>query len=343
MQPIFLINIIEKLERKYHSKKEYLIFALLVIQSLNFYGQVAPFQSGAYLPGIAGVRDFSYPEYKGITIIDYNIGLWATQLSDNNGNNLNLNQAIPSFEDSSVDIRASGYVNALMIIYSSKPIKFLGNARYLGWVNPSFLTANLRVKNFYEENSDIIIKAGGLGFGDLQIAPLYLSWRLNKFDITTGYMFSAPTGRYNSEAEDNIGVGFWSHIFQAATYYYLAEKSTAFMLSPIIEIQSKIRDTDVKPGSRFALEYGISQYFTERLEVTLQGGHAWQISEDKGEDVYWNTSNKDQLSTVGIGLGFWLVPDRFYGNLKWSTTYASKEHFNPNTIELQLIYTIPFN
>lgn len=324
------------------SLKSFLLIFFIGLFGLNSFGQVSPYQSGASLPGVIGVRDFSFPEFEGITIVDYNLGFWANKLSDHNGNALSFNQAIPGLENSQIDIKASGYVNALMISYTSKPIKFLGNARYMGWINPSFLTANLRVKNFYEESSEIIIKAGDSGFGDLEIAPLYLSWRLKSFDITAGYMFSAPTGRYNSAADDNIGVGFWSHIFQAAAYYYLAEKSTAFMLTPVYEIQSKIRDTDIKPGSRFALEYGISQYFTERLELTLQGGHAWQISEDKGEDVYWNTSYKDQLSTVGIGLGFWFVPDRFYGNLKWSKTYATKEHFNTNAFVLQLIYTIPF-
>ena len=91
------------------------------------------------------------------------------------------------------------------------------------------------------------------------------------------------------------------------------------------------------------MEYGISQYFTERFEVTLQGGHAWQIGDDTGDDIYWDKSYKDQLSTAGIGLGYWLAPNRFYANLKGSMTYLTKQHFNAQAIELQLIYTIPFN
>lgn len=230
-----------------------------------------------------------------------------------------------------------------MVSYTSKPIKFLGNARYMGWINPSFVTVNVRVKNFSGSNSNILIQAGDKGFGDLNIAPLYLSWRLDKFDITAGYLFTVPTGRFDVEADDNIGVGFWSHTFQSAAYYYLADKATAFMFSPSYEIHSKIKGSDTKPGSRIALEYGISQYFTERLEVTLQGGHAWQIGDDTGDDIYWDKSYKDQLSTAGIGLGYWLAPNRFYANLKGSTTYLTKQHFNAQAIELQLIYTIPFN
>ncbi|WP_282122838.1 SphA family protein [Algibacter mikhailovii] len=325
------------------SALKYLHLILFVIANcFNLLGQVSPYQSGAYLPGISGVRDLTYPEFEGLTLIDYNLGLWANKLTDHNGDPLKINQVIPGFEDSEISVKGAGYINSLMISYTSKPIKFLGNARYMAWINPSFLTVNVRVKNFSEEDSKVIVKAGDSGFGDLNIAPLYLSWQGKRLDFTAGYLFSAPTGRYDSNMDDNIGIGYWSHIFQAAAYYYLAEKSTAFMISPVYEIHSKISDTNVKPGARFALEYGISQYFTERLEVTLQGGHVWQISEDKGEDVYWNRSYKDQLSTIGIGIGFWAVPNRFYGNLKWSKTYATKQNFIANALELQLIFTAPF-
>lgn len=320
-----------------------LFFVFITAFNPNLIGQVSPYQSGAYLPGIAGVRDFTYPEFEGITIVDYNVGLWSNKLTDHNGNKLNIGKIIPDSEDSEIIVKASGYINSFMMNYNSKPIKFLGNARYMGWINPSFTTVNVRVKNFFEENSEIVVKAGDSGIGDLNVAPLYLAWQGKKFDFSVGYLFCAPTGRYDSNADDNIGVGYWSHSFQAAAYYYLAKKSTAFMLSPVYEIHSEISDANVKPGARFALEYGISQYFTERLEVTLQGGHVWQISEDKGEDVYWERSYKDQLSTVGIGLGFWAVPNRFYGNLKWSTNYATKQNFIVNVLELQLIYTVPFN
>lgn len=67
-----------------------------------------------------------------------------------------------------------------------------------------------------------------------------------------------------------------------------------------------LKDVDVKPGSRFILEYGISQYLFERLEIRLQGGHAWQSGEDSGSDVYWDTSVKDPISILdggGVGKG----------------------------------------
>lgn len=329
--------------KKYRFLKMCLYTVFIGLYCMDSFGQISPFQSGAYLPGIIGVRDYSYPEFEGITIVDYNLGIQANELTDQNGDPLSLEQSIPGLEDSDLKVDASGYVNSLMMSYTSKPIKFLGNARYMGWINPSFITVNVRVKNFSETNSDILIQAGDKGFADLNIAPLYLSWRLKKFDITAGYLFTVPTGRFEAEADDNIGVGFWSHAFQAAAYYYLADKATALMISPTYEIHSKIKDSDIRSGSRIALEYGISQYFSERFEVTLQGGHAWQVGDDTGGDIYWDTSYKDQLSTVGLGLGYWLAPNRFYGNLKGSTTYSTKQHFNANAIELQLIYTIPFN
>ena len=55
--------------------------------------------------------------------------------------------------------------------------------------------------------------------------------------------------------------------------------------------------------------------------------NAWQVGEDTGSDVYWNPSVKDQMSVVGRGVGYQVVPNIFYGNLKYSTTYNHEGYF----------------
>ena len=89
---------------------------------MDSFGQISPFQSGAYLPGIIGVRDYSYPEFEGSTIVDYNLGIQADELTDQNGDPLSLEEIIPELEDSNLKINASGYVNSLMINYTSNSI-----------------------------------------------------------------------------------------------------------------------------------------------------------------------------------------------------------------------------
>ena len=296
---------------------------------------VSPAQSGGYVPGINGVRDYANPGQDGLSIIDYNIFVNAKSYYDRFGNKVNaiegpLGNTIP------LDIDISGYINSLMLVYASPKLPFLGNAQYLFIAAPNYATAKATV-GLGEIQNGKTVEGGASGFGDLTVSPLMLSWSLDKFDFTGGYLFYAPTGRYETAADDNIGLGYWSHIFQMATYYYpKPDKSTAFMFMPSYEFHGKIKDADVRPGSRFIMEYGISQYLSEKLEVTLQGGHAWQISEDSGSDVYWDTSVKDQMSVFGLGIGYWFLPN-LYANAKYTGSYGLKQNLKTNMFQLEII------
>jgi hypothetical protein len=300
-------------------------------------GELAsPVQAGAYLPGIMGVRDYSNPGQDGLFIIDYNIFLNANTYYNKSGEKADGIED-PSGNTIPLDINISGYINSLMLVYATPKLEFLGDAQYLFIVAPNFTTANTMV-GLGELTNGKTVKGGVSGFGDLAISPIMLSWALNKFDITGGYLFYAPTGRYKTGADNNVGLGYWSHILQVSTYFYpKPDKSTAFLLMPSYEIHSKIKDVDITPGSRFMLEYGISQYLSDKFEVTLQGGHAWQIGEDSGNDIYWDTSVKDQMSIFGAGIGYWLLLDKLYLNAKYSTTYSLKQHFKTNTFQLEII------
>jgi hypothetical protein len=300
---------------------------------------VSPIQSGGYLPGIMGVRDYANPGADGLFVLDYNIFLSASNYYDRNGdkkNSLDLPLGLEGSIPFEVDI--SGYINSFMFTYASPKLSFLGDAQYLFIVAPNIATTNTRVGLGQLTNGGTI-DGGASGFGDLTVAPLMLSWGSEKFDLTTGYLFVAPTGKYQTGGDDNVGIGYWSHVFQAAAYYYpLPQKATAIMVMPSYEFHGKLKDADVKPGSRFLLEYGISQYLSERFEVTLQGGHSWQTGKDSGDDVYWDNSVKDQMSIFGGGLGYWLMPDTLYANAKYSTTYNNKQHFKADAFQIQLLF-----
>ena len=305
-------------------------------QSMLFSQLASPVQSGAYFPGIMGVRDYTNPGFSGIFVIDYNIFLDSNKYFDRNGNETNALDFVPELGAVPIDIDISGYINSLMLVYATPQLDFLGNAQYLFILAPIYATANSRVALGELLNDPLVVDGGASGFGDLTVAPLFLSWGFEKFDLTGGYMFVAPTGRFETGADDNVGLGYWSHILQAAGYYYLNEKATAFALIPSYEFHGVTKDIDVTPGSRFTLEYGISQYVTERLELTAQGGHTWQVGKDSGEDVYWNTSVKDRTSVVGLGVGY-TITDRFYTNFKWFTTYGNRQNFKINAFELELL------
>jgi len=284
---------------------------------------------GSYLPGLINARDYANPETSGLIAIDYNVFFSSDQYYDRNGD-----------KTENLDLDLSGYLNALALVYVSPEISFLGNARYIGILSPNYATTNYSAGINIIEDTVPSINGSVSGVGDLGIAPLYLTWSLgeDKFDVTTGYMFMIPTGRYETGADDNIGLGYWNHILQVFTYYYLMQKATALYFGNTFEFHSKVKDVDVRPGSRYTIEYGVSQYLSERFEITIQGGNTWQVSEDSGDDVYWDSSFKDRNSTVGAGVGYWPVKEKLYTNLKWWTNYGMRQHFNVNAFQLQLIY-----
>lgn len=324
-------------------KRYYLYVFLSILAPAMVFSQVAedpipsPYQTGSYIPGIIGVRDVANPGFPGWIITDYNVWLWSDSFIDKDGNKVNSIDEFPELGSIPIDVDISGYINSLMITYASPQISALGDAQYLFFVSPNYATAKAHIGLGQLVNGTESIDGGAGGFGDLTVAPLFLSWGWDRFDLTGGYMFVAPTGRFATGADDSMGLGYWSHIFQAAAYYYFMDKATALSLIPTYEFHGTTKDVDVKAGARFILEYGISQYLSEKFEITVQGGNNWQVGEDSGDDVYWDTSVKDRYGTFGVGLGFWPKVDKFYTHLKWNTTYGNRDHFKINSLELQLI------
>jgi hypothetical protein len=247
----------------------------------------SPIQMGAYIPGLINPRDYANPGTSGFIALDYNVFFSTNQYVDRNGDKVDQLDLGLGKGPVPLAIEMSGYLNALSLVYVSPELSFLGNARYMGILAPYYTTADFRVALTVLSDSTLSVDGSTGGFGDLGFAPLFLTWSLaeDKFDITTGYMFTAPTGRYETGADDNIGLGNWTHAFQVFTYYYLMQKATAIYLGNTYEAHGKLKDVNVKPAGQYTLEYGVSQYLSERFEVTVQGGHSWQVGEDSGTDV----------------------------------------------------------
>ena len=174
--------------------------------------------------------------------------------------------------------------------------------------------------------------------------PVYLCWSKSDFNITAGYMFYAPTGKYTPGGNDNTGLGYWSNNFQAFGYWYpekisgAVSPALAVMLGATYEITGEIKDSDVNPGNRFSLDYGIEQYFTNNLSVGLYGGNNWQVSDDKGSQVYWNNAVRDRLGVAGVQVAYWLWANRLQAIAKWGLSYGAIERYQQNTFNLNLVF-----
>ena len=331
----------------------------------------SPLQLGHYVPGIIGLRDFATPP-PGLFALVYNWYLWSDTYIDRNGNeikNFNLNDINPELPDVQRDLNIKGFATVPAIAWVS-PFQILGGARYIVGIAPNYVVADFDVVIDPGirpvDPLELHFEGNVSGWSDLIVVPLGLTWAFGKFDgtglfgeygmsdeelaaigmppqrrwnITLLYSFAAPTGRYETGGSDNIGLGFWTHTFQGFGYYYPFEpQATAIVAGLTYELNSKIKDVDVKPGDRLSLEWGVSQFVTEWLEFQIMFGHNWQISDDTGNDVFWDQSVYDRKSSVFFSAAFMPVLGRFYIVAKYGYDFGIKQRFKNNHLVLNLYY-----
>ncbi len=304
---------------------------------------VSAYQAGAYQAGIMNVRDLAPLDEGGLIFIDYNYWNTSTAYHDQYGNEVSEYEIDREGINTLIDLtpQINGYTNVPVLFFASN-FKIFG-AKYMASVNPSFVSSGYKM-NIHVSLSDSTITTTGntSGFGDLAIMPVGLGWSFNnKIDLSFLYTFYAPTGRYETGATDNVGRGYWTHQFQLPTYFYFREKATALLVMPTFETNSKIKDSDVVAGSRFSIEYGISHYVTSWLELEILNGHNLQISDDKGDDVWWDNTQlefRDQASTVSFGVGFWSWEGRLNTRLKYAMDYGVKQRYRSNFWSFSVIF-----
>jgi hypothetical protein len=125
------------------------------------------------------------------------------------------------------------------------------------------------------------------GFTDMYVVPLYLGWHLARADVLAGYGFTAPTGRYQAHATDNVGLGMWSHELQGGVTAYLdGAKKISLATTAFLEMHSKKKDLDLKVGTLLTLEGGAA-YNVPKIGGAFGIAYHLQnkLSDDSGADV----------------------------------------------------------
>ncbi len=347
-----------------------LVIAVLAFGAEPISAQVvSPIQSFHYVPGIIGMRDFVTPP-PGLFVVWYNWGFFSNQFIDRDGNKVeSILQG-----NVAVDIDVKLWATAPVLAFSSKRT-VLGGARYIAAIAPNYFVADGKVvvqrSGAIRDTVPPRVLEGTLsGFGDLVVAPIVLSWAFGRFkegpgdprdpmagmtdeeifaeyglpprrrwNASVAYSFAAPTGRFELGADDNLGLGFWSHIFQGFGYFYpFDHQGLAFEAGLTFETNSKIKDTDVRPGNRLSLEYGVSAWPTGWLELGVGGANNWQISDDTGDDVFWDPSVHDRKSMLNFTAAFIPWFPRLYIVTKYGFDYGARQRFDGHNLVLNLYF-----
>jgi hypothetical protein len=311
--------------------------------------------SGHYVGGMMDTRDYFVPD-PGFYGALYNYFYTSDRYNDANGNKIDsitINPGPGPGVDLNVGVNLDMYVLAPALIWVS-PWEILG-AKYGAYVAPTFANANIQNAVYSSRGLGGTSSQSTFAAGDLFVQPLWLGWSLPHWDISAGYGFYAPVGKYSTEtltfptgsvavpSSDNIGLGFWTQQIQAAgAWYPMTNKATAVTLVMTYEYNSPQEGTDVKYGQNLWLNWGISQYLPLTkdqkllLEVGPAGYYEWQISDTEGS-LLIPPDARTTVSGIGGQLGVTYVPWNLILNFRGFYEYNAEARVQGASFSINLL------
>lgn len=173
----------------------------------------------------------------------------------------------------------------------------------------------------------VVIDEDAWGMQDSYAQPLWLTWRTAHWDWSTSYGFWAPTGRYEPDALDNTGAGFWSHIVRASAGWSPdGSRRTQIVGSLAFEWNSDKEGLDLTPGSHLIFDFGARHAFSERFEAGLYGFGQWQVTDDTGLDALAPDTH-DRLFGAGVYAAYWLVPQKCSLLARYTREFGARDRF----------------
>ncbi len=119
-------------------------------------------------------------------------------------------------------------------------------------------------------------------FADMLVRPLDLGWHAKRADVTAGFQFYAPTGRYAKGARDNIGKGIWTYEpFVGTTVFFDEKRTVSLATTAFWEFHSDKKDSTVNVGQILTLEGGFGKSFLGGGMIIGAAYYGqWKLTED---------------------------------------------------------------
>jgi len=260
-------------------------------------------------PGVVNLDDFFVPPADAGKLIfyQYNVYYATNTFRDAGGSKVKeLTITGPGGRPVTFDLNVSVEVWTLApgVIWSPD-WKILG-ARYAATAmipigNPS-IAGSLKG----EIGRGLNIDQSSWGLGDLYVRPLWLQWELDRLDVATSYGFYAPTGKYKTGANDNVGLGFWGHELSGMARYQIdAARTFAAVVAVVGEINNELEGSEVTPGSHVTFTWGLRKDMMDGwFQLGLLGYDTWQVSDDSGPGAPPRSERvRDSVHAAGVQIG----------------------------------------
>jgi len=288
-------------------------------------------QKGQWVPGQFGLNAGVIPD-PGFSYSNMAMNYSASRLNDSNGNRIQNVTGTYSF-----------WVDGNVFTYVPK-FKILG-ANFVPFAAVNYSNGSLVAYLSVMQGINLGTTGAGSGLSDTYVQPLGLGWHFKRTDVTVGYGFVAPTGRFTDGASDNTGSGYWgNNITTGTTFYITKNKATSANLFTDWEAHGKTSGTDKTPGQAFTVEWGLGQVLplkkdsSRLLQLGLVGYDQWQVSDNGGTitlaGVTVPASVLPYYSAHGIGFqSTFILPKKdlaFF--FKYYNEFSAKAHPQGSTI-----------
>ena len=199
--------------------------------------------NGSHILGDFGVQAGSQPAprfYAALFYLRYD----TDTIKDADGNTVRLAPDAPASSDLTAAAPLLWYVSTAKVLGAN-----YGVMAVLPWANASLEAPAFGL-------TDTI----GTSFADILVRPLDLGWHATRADVSAGFQFYAPTGRYQLGGSDNIGKGMWTYEpFIGTTLYFDEARTASLATTAFWEFHGKKEGSNVKVGQILSLEGGLGQ------------------------------------------------------------------------------------
>jgi hypothetical protein len=174
--------------------------------------------------------------------------------------------------------------------------------------------------------------SGGAGFADSYYQPFILGWKTKRAAIRGIYGFLAPTGKFEADANDNVGSGYWTNVVASGqTLYLTADGATAFSAFQMYEFHTTQEGTGIHPGQTFNLDYSLTHTFSlwgdARLQAGLVGYSQFQTTDKTGPAVTAEQANaRYRVSSLGFASNV-ILPPRLSLGFKYFSELSGRSTF----------------
>lgn len=182
--------------------------------------------------------------------------------------------------------------------------------------------------------------SGGAGFADSYYQPFILGWNKDRIAIRAVYGFLAPTGRFDADANDNVGSGYWTHALSSGqTFYLTANKATAVSIFQMYEFHTRQKQTAIHPGQTLSMDYSLIRSISlgdeSSLQVGLVGYNQWQTTDKTGPTITPQQAGAHyQVNALGFVSNVMLPWHKASVGFKYFKEFANRSTFQGNSVQI---------